>query len=89
MSDRSPFSFDSQGNIIGPTGSVFVAAAEQLSPGIVAMSLTLINDLYRLGHLEGMLETFKKASGSAAERIKAAKQDLIDQLGLDPDLIGE
>lgn len=84
----SHFFVNRKGDIVGPGGLLF-PAADQDPPGNVRMTIDLLDRLYELGMAE---ERLKHSEGgrmmeAAKKRIAAAKADLIDDLGLDPDLL--
>lgn len=84
----SHFHVDAKGNIVGPSGLTFLAE-DQYPPGVVKMDITLLDRLFELGMAEQRIQsgTSDQVSRKMQSRIEAAKADLADDLGIDPDMI--
>ena len=83
------FRFDEHGNIVGH--GFFFSKDDQLRPGLVLLSIDLLNQLYDLAVKDGRIgqSDAEREARRAQDRIRAAKEDLVEDLGLDPALLSK
>lgn len=83
MSTR--FRLTSQGYLVGH-GLTF-RPDEQIAPGVIALDAALLERLYELALIEARSMPDPKAKMRA--RVRGAKEDLVEDLGLDPSVLDE
>jgi len=79
------FKLDTRGAIVGY--GITIPTDEQLAPGVIIVDIALLNRLVRVMRLYEQASHTPTCDERAAARIRAAKEDLIEDLGLDPTLL--